>query len=320
LDIRFDLSDVLFIATANVLDTIPAPLLDRMEVLRLSGYIEDEKIEIAKRYLLPKQRKKHGISGSHLRISKSGYQGIIQNYAKEAGVRNLEKEIANLCRKVATKIAREEDISESITSKNVENYLGKPKYSKEIYQKILPAGVVMGLAWTSIGGATLYIESNSIKSKPNGFKQTGQLGKVMIESSNIAYSYIQANLSKFGINKNFFQEHFIHLHVPAGATPKDGPSAGITMALSLVSLALNKPVAKNIAMTGELTLTGQVLPIGGLKEKVIAAKQAKVKTVIIPEENKKDYDDIPDNIKEGLNFEFVSNFEKVFKIAFNKRR
>ncbi len=320
LDVRFDLSNILFIATANVLDTIPAPLLDRMEVLRLSGYIEQEKYEIAKRYLLPKQLKEHGITAKELKITKKGYSSIIRNYAREAGVRNLEKQISNICRKVATKLASEEKFeSVTITEKNIEEYLGKPKFTDETFYKKLPPGVVMGLAWTMLGGTTLYIEAIALPSKSKGFKQTGQLGNVMIESSNIAYSYVNSKINDYGIDPNFFETNFIHLHVPAGATPKDGPSAGITMTTALISLAKNKPVKKNLAMTGEITLTGRVLPIGGVKEKVIAARQAGVKTIILPAENRKDFEEIPDYIKKGIDFIFVNTYDEVYEVAFDEK-
>ncbi|MBP7460116.1 MAG: endopeptidase La [Candidatus Delongbacteria bacterium] len=321
LDVRFDLSNILFIATANVLDTIPAPLLDRMEVLRLSGYIEKEKYEIARRYLLPKQLKAHGLKPGTIKISRSGYSVIINDYAKEAGVRALEKEISNICRKTATQIVRQNQmVSVKIQPGNIEEYLGKPKFTEDKLHKVLPAGVVMGLAWTSLGGTTLFIEAIAIPEKNRALKQTGQLGNVMIESSTIAYSYIMSNYKKFGITDEFFKENLIHLHVPAGATPKDGPSAGITMATALVSLALNRPVIRNLAMTGEITLTGKVLPIGGVKEKVIAARHAKVKTIILPEENQKDFAELPDHIKEGIEFVFVGEFDQVFQVAFGPRK
>ncbi len=319
LDVRFDLSNILFIATANVLDTVPGPLLDRMEVLRLSGYIEKEKQEIARRYLLPKQLKSHGLKPKNIKISPAGYSIMINGYAREAGVRALEKEIANICRKVATRIVREDnlDLQIAIVPKNVEEFLGKPKFTDEKYHKVLPPGVVMGLAWTSLGGTTLYVEALAIPEKNKGFKQTGQLGNVMVESSTIAYSYVMSQAKKFGISPDFFNENLIHLHVPTGATPKDGPSAGITMATALVSLARQEPVRKNMAMTGEITLTGKVLPIGGVKEKVIAARHAGVKLIILPIENRKEHNELPDHIREGIEFVFVDTFEDVFQIAIN---
>lgn len=320
LDVRFDLSNILFVTTANQLDTIPPALLDRMEILKLSGYILQEKIEIAKRFLIPNKLNEHGLSENDLKIKDDALSYIINRYAREAGVRNLENQLKKIMRKITYKQAEGDTKQEIITIKKVEDYLGKPIFSdEELYSKGV-AGVALGLAWTSMGGATLYIEAQGIKAKNPGFKQTGQLGNVMQESAEIAYSYIRANLSTLGKEKSFFDENFIHLHVPAGATPKDGPSAGITMALALYSLAANKPVRNNIAMTGELTLTGKVLPIGGVKEKTIAARRVGIMELIMPKDNKKDFDELPDYIKKGIKINFADYFNDVLKIIYSSEK
>lgn len=317
LDVRFDLSNILFVTTANQLDTIPRPLLDRMEIIKLSGYILEEKIEIAKRFLIPRQRKEHGLKAAEVHISDAALKTMIDGYAREAGIRGLENQIKKIMRRVTLQQAESGDGKISVTHKNLKEYLGQPIFTtEELYNKSIP-GVTLGLAWTAMGGVTLYIEANGIKSKGGGIKQTGQLGNVMQESSEIAYSYVRSILSNKKDYKEFFNEHFIHLHVPAGATPKDGPSAGITMALALYSLATGRPIKKGLAMTGELTLTGKVLPIGGVREKTIAARRVKVFELIFPAENKKDFDELPDYIKEGVNAHFVNYFEDVLKIAFD---
>lgn len=316
LDVRYDLSNILFIATANQLDTIPLPLMDRMEIMHLSGYILEEKLEIAKRYLIPKQLKEHGLYKNEVKIDTAALKNIIDGYAREAGVRSLENNIKKIMRKATRQIIEGTTSTVTVTTQNLEEFLGKPRFTDEsLYKKPIP-GVVMGLAWTSLGGATLYIEATAIPSKTKGFTQTGQLGNVMKESTEIAYSYIRSKVKQFGIDPEFFENHFIHLHVPAGATPKDGPSAGITMATALYSLAKNKPIKKSVAMTGELTITGRVLPIGGVKEKTLAAKRAKVKTIIYPAENKKDFDELPEHIKKGIDARFVSYFEEVLDIVY----
>ena len=316
MDVRFDLSNILFIATANTMDTIPAPLFDRMEIMQLSGYVLEEKLQIAKKYLVNKQLAEHGLKKNMAKFDNDALKKMIDGYAREAGVRSLENNIKKVMRKVAKRFAEGNTEPVSVTADNLEEFLGKPRFTDEsLYDKSI-AGVVMGLAWTSMGGTTLYVESTAIKSKVKGFKQTGQLKDVMRESSEIAYTYIQARADDYGIEKDFFENHFIHLHVPAGATPKDGPSAGITMATSLYSLAKNKPIKKNIAMTGELTVTGKVLPIGGVKEKTIAAKKAKVKTIIYPYENKKDFDELPEYIRKGLDAHFVNYYDEVLEIVY----
>ncbi|MGL6168010.1 MAG: endopeptidase La [Fusobacteriaceae bacterium] len=316
LDVRYDLSKILFITTANQLDTIPRPLLDRMELIQLSGYITEEKIEIATRHLIPKQLKENGMNKNEISFAKKGLTNIIEKYAREAGVRNLEKAIRKVMRKVSLKMAEGYSGKVSVTDKNLEEYLGQPIFSsEELYQKNI-SGVTLGLAWTSMGGDTLYMEAISTSKNGTGFKQTGQLGDVMKESSEIAYSYVRSHMWNGDRYNDFFDKNSVHLHVPAGATPKDGPSAGITMALALYSLAINKPVKKGIAMTGELTLTGKVLPIGGLKEKTIAARRVGIFELIIPKDNKKDFDRLPEYIKKGIKINCVDYFDDVVAAAF----
>jgi ATP-dependent Lon protease len=319
LDVPFDLSNVLFITTANQLDTIPPALLDRMEVLRLSGYITREKLKIAKRYLIPKQRKETGLSGKNFAISEPAIRQIIDGYAREAGVRNLENQIRKICRKVARKIVTGDDKKKfTIGIDQLKDYLKNPIYEEDEILAEGKSGVVTGLAWTSLGGAILPIEATQMTADRKGFKQTGQLGDVMVESSEIAYSFVVANAGEFGGKTEFFKKHFVHLHVPAGATPKDGPSAGITMATALFSLMLKKPVVSKLGMTGELTLTGEVLPIGGLKEKIIAARRAGLKRIVIPTQNKKDYIELPEHLKENLEVYYAKTFQDVYKVAFAK--
>jgi ATP-dependent Lon protease len=315
LDVPFDLSNVLFVATANQLDTIPGPLIDRMEIIRLSGYILEEKLEIARRYLIPKALTNHGLDKGQISIPKPTLVALVDGYAREAGVRTLENRIKQLMRKAALKFAEGHEDKINIRKGDLADYLGKPVFTgDEIFSGT--AGVVTGLAWTSMGGATLQIEATSVASKNKGFKQTGQLGKVMVESSEIAYSYVMGQLGSYGIAKDYFDHHFIHLHVPAGATPKDGPSAGVTMATALLSLILNQPVREKLGMTGELTLTGRVLPIGGVKEKTIAARRAGLKALIFPEENAKDFQELPEYLKQGLEVHFARDYRDVVKVTF----
>jgi len=315
LDVPFDLSNVLFIATANQPDTIPAPLLDRMELIRLSGYILEEKLQIASRYLVPKALKNHGMTRAQVGINKSAIADIVDHYAREAGVRGLENKIKKIMRKTAMEFAEGRENKVTVIKRDIEKYLGKPLFAEEELIKDSP-GVVTGLAWTPMGGATLQIEATAVKSKTKGFKQTGQLGKVMVESSEIAYSYVMGHLELFDIPTNYFDNHFIHLHVPAGATPKDGPSAGITMTTALLSMIMSKPVRKKLGMTGELSLTGSVLPIGGVKEKIIAARRTGLTAMIFPQENKKDYDDLADYLRKGIEIHFVKEYPQAFKLAF----
>jgi ATP-dependent Lon protease len=315
LDVPFDLSNVLFIATANQLDTIPAPLLDRMEIIRLSGYIMAEKVEIARRYLIPKALKNHGLTKQQVTIRKDALETIVDSYAREAGVRGLENRIKKIMRKAAMEFACGRTEKITILKKNITEYLGKAIFSQDELFKNIP-GIVTGLAWTSMGGVTLQIEATAMASQGKGFKQTGQLGKVMIESSEIAYSYVMGHLNEYGLAEDFLNKHFIHIHVPAGATPKDGPSAGVTMTTALLSMISAKAVRKKLGMTGELSLTGQVLPIGGLKEKTIAARRSGLKTLIFPESNRKDFDELPDHLKDGLDVHFAKNYHDVYTIAF----
>lgn len=318
LDIPYDLSKVLFVTTANQLDTIPEPLLDRMEVIRLSGYILEEKVQIAKQYLVPRQLKEHGFGVKDVKFSDDALRLIADKYAREAGVRNLEKQIRKIVRKVTMISAENGQKTFTVHGKNVESYLGKPIFTTEkLYPKPIP-GVVLGLAYTAFGGATLYIEAAGIRHNGGGFKQTGQLGNVMQESAQIAYSYIQSLLCCQDPPNNFFEENLIHLHVPAGSTPKDGPSAGVTMALALYSLATGKAVKDGLAMTGELTLTGKVLPIGGVKEKTIAARRVGIRELIFPIDNKKDFEELPDHVREGLTVHFADYFRDVLKVAYEK--
>ncbi|MBN2838927.1 MAG: endopeptidase La, partial [Fusobacteriaceae bacterium] len=317
LDLRFDLSKILFITTANQLDTIPQPLLDRMEIIQLPGYILEEKMEIAKRYLIPNQMNNHGLKKNEFSISPKAIEQIIDSYAREAGVRNLEKQIKKIMRKATLKLIEGTEKNIKVNQGNLEEYLGKEVFSpEELYKKSIP-GVVLGLAWTSMGGATLYIEA-AVTSSGKGFKQTGQLGSVMKESAEIAYSYVESLIRKENEGEDFFINNYVHLHVPAGAVPKDGPSAGITMALALYSLVKNKEVKEKIAMTGEITLTGKVLPIGGLREKVIAARRVGVFELIVPKDNKADFERLPDYIKEGMTMHYADYFIDVLKVAFIK--
>lgn len=323
LDVRCDLSNVLFIVTANVLDTIPEPLKDRMEMLRLSGYIQAEKIEIAQKYLVPRNRKLMGLKVSDISFTKGALAQIINGYAREAGVRTLENNIKKIMRKVALKMARVTDKKKppkvTLTEKNLVPYLGKPIFTSDRFYAVNPVGVTTGLAWTALGGATLYIEAVKYPSEKTEVKLTGQAGDVMKESAQIAWTFAQSNVERYSHHIPFFEKSQVHLHIPEGATPKDGPSAGITMVTSLLSLLLDVPVRNNLAMTGELTLTGKVLPIGGLKEKLIAARRSKVNVLIFPKENLRDYDELPDYLKKGLEVHFVDHYDEVFRIAFPKQ-
>ena len=314
LDLRLDLSKVLFVCTANTLDSIPGPLLDRMEVIRLSGYITEEKLAIAKRHLWPKQLAKAGVAKSSLSITDSALRLVIEGYAREAGVRQLEKQLGKLVRKAVVKLLEAPTAKLKIGPKDLEGALGIPVFRSE--QVLAGKGVITGLAWTSMGGATLPIEATRIHTLNRGFKLTGKLGDVMKESAEIAYSYVSSNLKQFGGDPAFFNEAFIHLHVPEGATPKDGPSAGITMASALLSLARDQAPKKGVAMTGELTLTGQVLPIGGVREKVIAARRQKIHELILPEPNRGDFEELPDYLREGLTVHFAKRFADVAKVLF----
>ncbi len=314
LTVPFDLTNVMFITTGNLADTIPGPLRDRMEIIYLSGYTEEEKLGIAKKYLLPKQLGEHGLTSKIVNIVDTGLKLLISQYTREAGVRNLEREIANLCRKVARRIAEGKEKKFEITSKNLHNFLGSPKFLPEEEMEHDEVGVSTGLAWTEAGGDIIYIEATTMKGKGQ-LTLTGQLGDVMKESAQAALSYIRSKAQILGISEDVFAQTDVHIHVPAGAIPKDGPSAGITLATALASVFTGKPVNKNIAMTGEVTLRGRVLPIGGLKEKSLAAKRMGIKKIILPKRNKKDIDDIPKYIKKDMEFIFADTMDQVLKVA-----
>lgn len=318
LGVPFDLSNVMFITTGNLADTIPGPLRDRMEVIYLSGYTTEEKLGIAKNYLLPKQLEEHGLTKRNLRVTDTALQLLISQYTREAGVRNLEREIANLCRKVAKRIAEGAPKKFLITTKNLHRYLGVPKYLPEEEMEKDEVGVATGLAWTETGGDIIYVEATTMKGK-GSLTLTGQLGDVMKESAQAALSYIRSRAKKLGIKEDIFSRTDIHIHVPAGAIPKDGPSAGITMATAIASALTGIPVNKNVAMTGEVTLRGRVLPIGGLKEKSLAAKRMGIKKVIIPKRNKKDIEDIPKYVRKDIDFIFVDTMDDVLRVTLKKK-
>jgi len=317
LDVPFDLSKVLFITTANSTSTIPAPLLDRMEVIRLSGYTEEEKVKIAINHLIPKQIKEHGLNEKNLRISENAVRKIINEYTREAGVRELERNIANMCRKVAKNVVETKKKSIRINRDDIPKYLGKEKYLSDMEVRENQVGVATGLAWTPFGGETLSIEVSCMKGTGK-LQLTGKLGEVMKESAMAGISYIRANSDKLSIDSNFYKKMDIHVHVPEGAIPKDGPSAGITMATAAISALTEIPVNKDVAMTGEITLRGRVLPVGGIKEKVLAANRIGIKKVILPYENNRDLQDIPDKIKRKMEFILVKNMDEVLEHALMK--
>lgn len=311
LDERLDLSHALFVCTANTLDSIPGPLLDRMEVIRLSGYITEEKVQIARQHLWPRALERAGVKSVQLKISDSALRQVVEGYAREAGVRNLEKQLNKIIRKAAVQLL-DGTGKISISGKNLTDFLGQPYFQTEKTQRGI--GVVTGLAWTSMGGATLSVEASLVHSRQRGFKLTGQLGDVMKESAEIAYSYVASHLSDFGLADDILDNAFIHLHVPEGATPKDGPSAGITMASALLSLLMKKRLPRKVAMTGELTLTGQVLAVGGIREKVIAARRVGVRELILPGACQRDFDELPEYLKDGLTVHFAEQYNDVFGI------
>lgn len=312
IELPFDLSDTIFIATANSLDTIPHPLLDRMDIIEVGGYTYEEKAEIVKKHLIPKQRRLHGLKASQLKISSSALQMITENYTRESGVRSLERRIAQICRKTAVQITTGKSESVNIGTKNLSDFLGKPVYHYEKTDSHNQIGIVTGLAWTESGGDTLCIEVNTMPG--NGkLELTGNLGDVMQESAKTALSYVRSCTFKYGIPQDFYKKTDIHIHVPEGAIPKDGPSAGITMATALISALSGRPVNHLAAMTGEITLRGRVLPIGGLKEKTLAAFRIGIKTIVIPYENKPDYDELPAKVKDNIHFVFAKNMDKVLE-------
>lgn len=316
LEVPFDLSQVMFITTANQLETIPAPLLDRMEVIHISGYTEKEKIAIASQYLVPRQLKENGLLPEEINFTEDALKSIIRYYTREAGVRNLEREIGSICRKIVTNLAEGKSIPREITKEIVEEFLGRPKYlwGEEIARRTASPGVAIGLAWTPFGGDVLFIEATAMPGS-KGFQITGSVGKVMQESAQAALSYIRTNAERLGIDPDFFQKTDLHLHIPAGSQPKDGPSAGATIAVALTSLLLRKPVRCDVGMTGEITLSGQVLPVGGIKEKVLAAHRSELKTVILPKQNEPDLEDVPDEVKNSMQFVFVETLDEVLQIA-----
>jgi ATP-dependent Lon protease len=321
LDVPFDLSNVMFITTGNTLDTIPGPLRDRMEVIQLAGYTEDEKLEIAKRYLVPRQIERNGLKKSWIAINDRALRTIIRDYTREAGVRNLEREIGTVCRKIARDVAESSNGARpakkaSITDARVRELLGRPRFYSETKRRTRQPGVATGLAWTPVGGDVLFVEATSFPGKGR-LTITGQLGDVMRESAQAALSYVRGHHGELapGLGEDWFAEHDIHIHVPAGAIPKDGPSAGVTMATALVSLVTGRPVRDEVGMTGEMTLTGQVLPIGGLKEKALAAQRAGVTTVIAPTLNEADVEEIPEHLRRDLSFVFVDHIDDVLDVA-----
>ncbi len=316
-ELPIDLSEVLFIATANSLQGIPRPLLDRMELIEVSSYTENEKAHIAREHLLKKQKEKNGLKENELSISDGAMRKIIRGYTREAGVRNLERKLGEICRKAARKIYEGEKKSVKVTEQNLSGYLGRERYTYDRRNETDEVGIVRGLAWTSVGGDTLEIEVNVMPGK-GAFKLTGQLGDVMKESAQAGISYIRSISEDYGIGKKYFTEHDIHIHIPEGAVPKDGPSAGITMATAMLSAITNKPVRADVAMTGEITLRGRVLPIGGLKEKILAAKNAGIVTVCVPKKNEKDIAEISPEIKKGLEIVYVENMQEVLDVAFVK--
>ena len=315
LDVRFDLSKALFICTANDF-SIPSALLDRMEVIRLSGYITEEKIAIARHHLWPRVLAKSGLKKRQLTITDGALRHVIEGYAREAGVRNLEKQLGRVARKAVVKILGGAATPIRVGVKEVESYLDKPVFTRE--KPMSGVGIVTGLAWTAMGGATLPVEASRIHTLNRGFKLTGKLGEVMRESAEIAYSYVASHLKAYGADQAFFDKSFVHLHVPEGATPKDGPSAGVTMATALLSLAKNKKVPRPLAMTGELTLTGQVLPVGGIREKVIAARRIGLHELILPEANRRDFDKLPEHIRAGLTVHFAKRYQNVSEVVFGR--
>ena len=319
LELGYDLSKVMFIATSNSLSTIQPALLDRMEIINVTGYTIEEKVEIAKQHLLPKQLKEHGLTKEHLKVGKAQLEKIVEGYTRESGVRGLEKQIAKTVRYAAMKIAMEESYNIKISNEDIIEILGVPRLERDKYENNQVAGVVTGLAWTRVGGDILFIESTISKGKGT-LNMTGNLGKVMKESATIALEYIKSNAEKLGLKQEIFEKYNVHIHVPEGATPKDGPSAGITMFTSLVSLFTQRKVKKSLAMTGEITLRGKILPVGGIKEKILAAKRARIKEILLCEENKRDIDEIKPEYLKGLTFHYVKEMSDVLALALTKEK
>src|SRR6059058_3443144 len=318
LNVTFDLSNVIFMTTANILDTVQSALRDRMEVIRLAGYTEEEKLEIARRHLLPKQMEENGITARNLNISRSALLAMIQRYTQEAGLRQLEREIASICRKVARRIGEGAQGAVRVSANNLHEFLGAPKIIPEEVLKKDQIGVATGLAWTAVGGDVLFVEALRMKGKGN-LVLTGQLGEVMRESAQAAYSYAKSRATELQIDPEDFNTYDLHIHIPEGAIPKDGPSAGITLATALVSALSHRPVRKDVAMTGEITLRGNVLPVGGVKEKVLAARRARVSTIILPQQNRRDMDEVPKELFGEMQFVFVENVREVFREALKEK-
>ena len=318
IDTDFDLSQVMFIVTANMLEPVPRPLIDRMEVIRLPGYTEDEKLQIAKRFLLPKQLKIHGLKEPNLNISDKAFMRLIRGYTREAGVRNIEREITSICRKVVKKVvSKGKSHAEKVNTKNIEKYLGIPRFRRKEIDKKDEVGVAIGMAWTEFGGELLTFEVTKVHGKGN-FTLTGHLGEIMQESAQAAFSYVKGKIFEYNIAKDLHKNYDIHIHVPEVAQPKEGPSAGITIATSIISLLTGIPVSKTVAMSGEITLKGKVLPVGGIKEKLLAAHRELIKEAILPFDNKPDLKDIPKNIKDDMKIYFVENMDEVLEIALTK--
>jgi ATP-dependent Lon protease len=315
LDVEYDLSQVFFVATANVMHTIPPALQDRMEVLRLHGYTEPEKVEIAKQFLVKKQMEQAGLNKKNVEIADEAIISLIRNYTREAGVRNLEREIGNVCRKIARKVVKEgEAYNIKITSENLEDFLGVIKFRDTLAHEKSEVGLVTGLAWTEVGGSILSTEASVVDGKGK-LTLTGKLGDVMQESAHAALSYIRSRAQRLGLTRDFYRNFDIHVHVPEGAIPKDGPSAGITIATAIASALSKIPVRRDLAMTGEITLRGKVLPIGGLKEKLLAAHRAGIFEVILPKENEKDVAEVPENLRSAMKLHFVDNMDQVLAVA-----
>jgi len=318
IDVAFDLSKVMFITTANILDPIPPALRDRMEVLDLPGYTEEEKLKIAKEFLVPKQLEAHGLTDTHIKFEDGAIRRLTLEYTREAGVRNLEREIANICRAVAKRVAEGQEGLAIIRAEDVPAYLGPVKFFSEVAERTSEPGVATGLAWTPTGGDILFVEATRMKGRKT-FSLTGQLGEVMKESAQAALSYVRARAKALKIPEDFFDHSDIHIHVPAGAIPKDGPSAGVTMFTALTSLLTGRPVRSDVALTGEITLRGLVLPVGGIKEKVLAANRAGITTVILPKRNEKDLEEVPEEVKKRMKFHFVQRMDEVIDLALQKK-
>jgi len=320
LDVEYDLSKVMFIATANIADPIPPALKDRMELIPLSGYTPNEKISIARQFLVPKQREANGLTAEQIVISDDAILAIVEHHTREAGVRNLEREIGGVCRKVARRIVQKKaETPIQVTAENLKDFLGKPRYRKRLKGDVSEVGIATGLAWTEAGGEILMTETSLLKGKGN-LTLTGSLGDVMQESARAAVSYVRSRAEMYDADPNFHEKFDIHIHVPEGAIPKDGPSAGITLAVSLFSAVTKLPVLKDVAMTGEITLRGKVLPVGGIKDKVLAAYRAGIRTIVLSAENDKDLDDLPEEIRSEMEFHLVHTMDEVIKIAMEAPR